>query len=52
MAKKQYKNFDSTSAGMARHLDDLRERNKKRAQAKKRMQSSRDRTSLSRGGFR
>lgn len=47
MSKKQHKNMDRTSAAMAVFLDKKREENKKRQQ-----QHRRDKTSLSRGGFR
>jgi hypothetical protein len=48
MKEKQYKNMDRTSASMAKDLDRRREQNKKAAASRK----NRDRTSLSRGGFR
>lgn len=47
-SKGKNKGMDKTSAAYADHLDQQRERNKKRHQA----QAQRDKTSLSRGGFR
>lgn len=49
MPEKQYKNMDRTSAAMAKALDKKRETQKKRKANTKRL---RDKTSLSRGGFR
>jgi hypothetical protein len=52
MAKKQYKNMDRTSAGMAKALDERREQAKAAKQRMAAKRAFRDRTSLSRGGFR